>query len=251
MPEGFAELQLDFPSHCLATDCTAFDWTFPPWLVKPLLESRLERTRGVSDDYVRACHARWNEVLGTSCVVRLPDGQRLRQVVPGLMKSGWLLTISVNSEAQDLITRAAWYRSRRDDFPTLWAMGDDVLLSWDGSDPDRLVKQIRRLGILTKMAVQKREFAGFGFGEGTNVEPLYPEKHKFLLGHASLDQLEEMVSSYGLLYALAAPSWADRYITMYSRWTKRACRSWALGTLTSGIAPRQVDTFERFFGFWD
>lgn len=253
MPMGFAALQRDFPDDVLATDCSAFDWTFPSWLVNPLLNSRLEHMTFLGPDYVAAARARWKEVLGTNCVIRLPDGTRLRQRVQGLMKSGWLLTISVNSQAQEFITRAAWNRCREDEFPAFWAMGDDVLMGWPSGSPDDLVAEIRKLGILTKMATNRREFAGFYFGERTSVEPLYPAKHKFLLGHCSIEQLAEMCSSYGLLYALSetTPAWAHRYITMYGRWTRRACRAWALGTMTRSLARHQVETFGQFYGFWD
>lgn len=252
MPCGFSDLELEFPGDVLATDCSAFDWTFPSWLVEPLLQSRLEMMRGNSPEYVNAARARWLEVLGTACIIRLPDGTRLRQTVQGVMKSGWLLTISVNSQAQEFITRAAWQRHRADPFPRLWAMGDDVLMSWPGGDPDLLVREIARLGILTKLAVRDREFAGFLFPSHATVNPLYPAKHKFLLAHCPLDKLEEMCSAYGLLYALSEPpDWARKYITMYGRWTFRACRAWALGTLSAGLRPKTYDVFEQFYGFWD
>lgn len=250
MPEGFHELISTFPGETLATDCSAFDWTFPSWLVDVILEARLDATRSVSEDYATAVRSRWHEVLGTRCVLRLPSGHRYRQVKAGLMKSGWLLTISVNSEAQEYISRIAWMRSRKDEFPAFWAMGDDVLMSWRGGDPSRFIKRIRELGILTKMHSFDREFSGFLFSKGALVVPLYPDKHKFILAHTPSDALVEIISNYGLLYALAGESWVDPLLAEYGRWSKRTCRAWALGLLAPGLRPAGVDAFRVFHGFW-
>lgn len=251
LPQGFADIHADFAGEVLATDCSAFDWTFPSWLVEPLLQSRLENFRELQPGFETACHRRWQEVLSVDCVIRLPCGQRLRQTVPGIMKSGWLLTISVNSQAQEFISRVAWSRCRKDEFPLLWAMGDDVLMRWSGGDPARFVRCIRQLGILTKMATHSREFAGFSFPQSGSVEPLYPAKHKFILGHVPLAQLEEVCSGYGLLYALSEQPWADEYIIRHSRWTRRSCRAWAMGTISLRASADVYDAMELYYGFWD
>lgn len=254
LPAGYSTLQAVFSGPVLATDCSAFDWTFPSWLVAPLLESRIEHMRGCSPKMRAAMERRWKEVIGTDCLLRLPDGLRLKQANPGLMKSGWLLTISVNSQAQDLITRVAWNRHRRDPFPPFWAMGDDVLMSWPDGDEQLLVAQIRKLGILTKIAQRSREFAGFEIPSSrAQVEPLYADKHKFVLAHTPVEELEELCSSYALLYALSErrPLWLVEALQKYSRYTQRACRAWATGVVKLRISQQQRDVFARYFGFWD
>lgn len=255
MPEGFRGV-LALGEQVLATDCSAFDWTYPSWLVDLTATIRLEQTRGCSPEYVKTVKARWQEVLGRRCVIKLPDGVIYRQTVQGIMKSGWLLTISGNSMAQELVTIMALKRSRpQAPLPRLWSMGDDVLMQWDGSDSSDLEQAISRLGILQKFSVQSPEFSGFlikGTLKDPVVDPLYPDKHRFLLAHQNVDQLEEVCTAYGLLYALASPesrAWIDPYIEKYSRWTTHTYRMWALGTLPSGALRLRENIADRVFPF--
>lgn len=254
IPGGYALLENVFGGEVLATDCSAFDWTFPPWLVDLTLDIRLDMMRSCSQEFERAARNRWHEVLGTDCVLRLPDGTRLRQRVPGIMKSGWLETISVNSEAQDLITSLAWARTRSDPYPKLWAMGDDVLMAWPGGDHAPLVAAISELGILTKIATHRRDFAGFNFALNGLVTPLYTDKHRFILAHASASQLEEMCSAYGLLYALSSDAdrlWVKDLVVRYGRWPWRVCKHWARGTLSTLLTRTRPDAVAEFYRFWD
>lgn len=238
LPANYLPLIRTFDSDVLATDCSAFDWTFPAWLVDNILETRIARMRAVSEDIEMAMRARWREVLSTDCVMRLPDGSRLRQMVPGVMKSGWLLTISVNSEAQERLAIAAWHRTASSPVPTLWSMGDDVLMSWpeDGRE-EAFLDELRSLGVIVKQASHNLEFAGFAFGAEPQpyAEPIYGPKHRFLLRHVAEEQLEEVVSAYGLLYSMARPetsAWVRDTIRRYGRWTLDTCRSWGLGHLS-------------------
>lgn len=240
IPCGFYDLLETFPDSVLATDCSAFDWTFPSWVPELIWQAKLERTHSYSASFKNALFNRLREVLGNRCTIRLPEGTRLRQLDWGVMKSGWLLTINMNSDAQDVITTLAWLRAYPDagPCPLLWAMGDDVLMRWrEGLDPQPLTDQLRRAGILSKFAVQNREFAGFEVGRTEDgrpyVDPLYPDKHKYLLAHTSEDKLEEVVTAYGLIYALARPGtrqWLEPYMH-YSVWTRDVYLAWAYGLL--------------------
>lgn len=237
VPEGYKSLVSEFPGDVLATDCSAFDWTFPEWLVEVTIRTRLEQLDSHDPVYERMARRRWFEVLGTDCVVRLPGGQRYRQLKPGLMKSGWYLTISVNSQAQELLTIAAYRRCFTTRIPKVWSMGDDVLMEWLGEDEEKFVGELRSLGILTKHALHRREFAGFEFlitPQGVRVNPLYGPKHRFLLAHTPVADLEEVLTSYALLYGLASDSvseWVAPYLRRFSRWTKTAAIVWATGGL--------------------
>lgn len=262
-PEGFVHLERMFDGPVLATDCSAFDWTFPAWLVDMIHDLRMELMKGSSESYRAACRARWHEVLGTSCVIRLPSGERLRQTVLGLMKSGWLNTISVNSDAQWFITVLAFIRAfPGQSLPRLWAMGDDVLLFWLASldwsdeprDPAKLVAEIAQLGILTKMATPERDFAGFRFHLNGEVVPLYSTKHKFMLAHADASQVRELCSAYGLLYALTPPhkrEWLTPLVEKYGRWTWRTCRLWARGVFNRHLTSDPNAAFHEFYNFWN
>lgn len=237
LPVGFYDLLEHFPSDVLATDCSAFDWTFPGWVVHLLCQVKLEQTCGTTQEYERAVRTRLEEVLGPRCVLRLPSGERLLQTRWGVMKSGWFLTINLNSDAQDMITSLAYYRAYGTQAPLLWSMGDDVIMRWKpGLDSTPLVNELRRAGILSKFAETRREFAGFSVqgGNPVVVNPLYPNKHKFLLAHVPSEQLEEVVTSLGLIYALASDKekdWLKPLLRKYARWPQSSFEAWAYGLL--------------------
>lgn len=239
MPIGFFDALEFFKDHgLLATDCSAFDWTFPSWIPQLVLDCKIEQTPLASAPFRRAALNRFREVLGPQCMVRLPDGTRLLQTKWGIMKSGWLLTISLNSDAQDLITCLAWDRAYGGTCPKLWAMGDDVLMRFPATlDSAPLERELRRAGILSKFASRAFEFAGFRMGRRNGepfVDPLYPDKHKFLLAHTPEDQLEEVLTAYGLIYSLATPeakAWLEPYLQRYARWPQSTYRAWAYGLL--------------------
>lgn len=238
LPEGFFDILDFFDGPVLATDCTAFDWTYPHWLPLLILDSKLEQFKSYCPEYASACRNRFAEVLGPRCTIRLPSGERYAQTIWGVMKSGWLLTIALNSDAQDLITSLAWDRAYSGICPRLWAMGDDVLMRWqEGLDSGPLEAELLRAGILSKFATRAFEFSGFRFGriDGTPfVDPLYPEKHKYLLAHTPAEDLEEVVSAYGLIYALATPptkEWLLPLLREYARWSPSTYRAWAFGLM--------------------
>ncbi|APG75852.1 hypothetical protein 2 [Hubei sobemo-like virus 5] len=239
IPNGFYDLLAYFPDDVLATDCSAFDWTYPAWVIDPIIDVKLEQMGSLPDGYATAVRTRITEVLGVNCTLRLPDGQRLRQLVPGIMKSGWFLTINLNSDAQDMLTTLAYRRAYGSECPLLWAMGDDVLMRWpQGQDSAPLVQQLRRAGILSKFATPSREFSGFAVkrtGSDIAVNPLYPNKHKYLLAHTSATDLEEVITSFGMIYALAEPdvkAWLEPLLRQYSRWPQSSFRAWAHGLLS-------------------
>jgi len=230
-PGGYRQLHQAFPQRALATDCSAFDWTAPAWMFAVVLDMKISQTRGIKDhpEVERAMRRRWREVLGDRCVIRLPNGCRYRQTRSGLMKSGWLLTIAGNSAVQALANMAAWraagYPGRP---PTLWAMGDDILLDWScGFSPKPLVLWNEFLGLRIKKYSFTREFAGYEFEQTT--EPLYLDKHLYLLAHTQAEQLSEMADAYGLLYARSGNERMWRLIEPLQSRPKWFYRLWAEG----------------------
>lgn len=237
MPVGFRDLLTCFGKCALATDCSAFDWTYPAWIVKLLPSLICDSMQESTPAYRAAVRARIDEVLGMHCTLRLPDGTRFQQSVQGIMKSGWLLTISKNSDAQELATLLAWSRAYSGPCPRLWAMGDDVIMNWPSElDETPLVQELARAGLLSKFAIRSSEFSGFRFKYDGDywVDPLYPDKHRFLLAHTPSENITETVTSYGYLYALASPevkAWIAPVIARYSRWPPAVYRAWAFGLL--------------------
>lgn len=253
IPHGFFDLMSYFPGSVLATDCSAFDWTYPGWLIPLLVDVKLEQMGSIPPGYEMAVRTRIKEVLGDRCVVRLPDGERLRQCVDGIMKSGWFLTINFNSDAQDMLTTLAYRRAYGSECPLLWSMGDDVIMRWpEGQDSEPLVQQLRKAGILSKFATPTREFSGFKVertGPEITVNPLYPDKHRYLLAHTKAEDLEEVITSYGMIYALADSknrSWIEPLLRSYSRWPQSSFRAWAYGLLSHAPLLRTGDAAGSF-----
>lgn len=248
MPEGFRQLRNEFRKEVLTTDCSSFDWTFPEWVVDVITEALLEMCRGCPDWFVTAVKMRIDEVLGARCLVILPDGTVLRKKVRGIMPSGWLLTILVNSLAQLIINALAWLREFPElDFPLLWGMGDDVIMEnpLTEAEVERFITRLNTLGVLIKQHSRDREFAGFRF-EGAKVTPLYPEKHRFLINHAEEKVWEELANSLKLLYALSdAKVYAEisEFVESRTYVTTSMARAWAFGMVVDlgcKVAPASM-----------
>nr|QRW42891.1 putative replicase [Nufsystermes virus]QRW42895.1 putative replicase [Nufsystermes virus] len=194
-------------SPTLATDCSAFDWTYPCAIAMQLAGVRAARV-DADEHWSRVIANRYAEVLGPYCRVRMPNGLVLQQTGWGFMKSGWFLTISDNSFCQlVLVASAALDIGIRP--PYTWAMGDDVIMTWrhPGREED-MVRALEAYGVIIKHHTPEPEFAGFRISRGTRrygpsvvVDPLYPQKHAFVLRHASDADLQELVDAYAVVYA--------------------------------------------------
>lgn len=236
IPGGYRLFNANFRGTVLATDCSCFDWTYPEWLPKLFMQTLLQRARGVSPLYVKMVEARFSQVLGPTAIVRLPSGKRFRQRIWGVMKSGWLLTLMGNSNAMLILFSIAWKRAQSHygtrPLPLLWAMGDDVIMSWyDGLDPSYLVGELEQLGVIIKQFTFQREFAGFEILKSGHVTPLYPNKHRFHLAYHTEEELTELAPAYGCLYALAKerPQIVQHLVKQYSPYTWCFYECWARG----------------------
>lgn len=214
LPEGYKSLRAMFPENeSLAIDKTAWDWTMPGWVVRSYIRVRLAQCRNPDRRYARLVWARACQVVGPEAVFRLPSGQRYRQREWGLMKSGWLQTLSMNSMAQDLQSDLAWQRSGLEGSPPpVWAMGDDKLMKWNPTEDqlERFVLALATTGCVVKHALRSREFAGFLF-EGDQVKPLYPKKHSFTVRYVSPDNEQAVLLAFAMLYSLQKDeSWFDQ-----------------------------------------
>lgn len=240
VPAGYQRLVREFPAETsVAVDKSAWDWTMPDWVVKGYVDVKLEQCVNSNDRYERLVWGRIRQVLGPDCLVQEPNGFVWRQDCWGLMKSGFFLTLSMNSMAQLLQHALATERSGVE-FGRIWAMGDDTIVSarWTDEDLAKYEKALATTGCVVKKCGREREFAGFNFvetGGKTLVVPLYPTKHEF-----SLRYLDEKVASdtqlaFQLLYALAGSTWIDRYRERFSMRLGLQAELWAKGLTTLGV----------------
>lgn len=224
-----------------------------------------------SEDYVKACKNRMAEVVGPKCTMALQGSDLLiaskegllevrerrlgfvhvlRQTVWGRMKSGWQLTISMNSFAQFAqhvvaMTRMQNYWRQavaplpQGSLPRIWVMGDDILLSYPYSD-DRYQRSeflksyqeaTETLGCIVKHVRFGREFAGFSFEQAGPV-PLYKNKHIESLKWAETE-LEETLLAYMIIYCFVPDyGWVGQYARQLQDFVpQHTLKLWAQGLL--------------------
>lgn len=250
LPNGFRDFMLHFSGKdTIATDCSAFDWTWKAWMVEEVLRCKLQQCRSPDksqlETYRWMVFLRFSQVLGTHATVRLPDGQAYRQDFWGFMKSGWYLTISLNGDCQVVCNALAWIRlhkGRPPPFPNIWVMGDDVIMETPkGLDLVDYVEKLSTTGLVIKEWSVKKEFAGFGFAGSLmrpEVQPLYPQKHKYLLAYTGPDQIRESLVQMNMLYSLSKErDWLDQVSEEYVPYSDAVFRAWAFGLPCVRIKP--------------
>lgn len=214
LPGGYQRLVREFPlDSSIAVDKSLWDWTMPSWVIKAYVDLKFYQMVDPDDRIRRLTWARLSQVLGPNSRFRLSTGVEYRQTFWGVMKSGWLLTLSLNSAAQVFQHALAWMRMGRSasPLPTVWAMGDDILakLKLSGEELQLYWDSLESTGCQVKKIERRREFCGFVF-EDDSVVPLYPDKHRFLLRHLKPANVQSTLLSFELLYALSSDRWFDQ-----------------------------------------
>lgn len=318
LPGGYRALTRTFPiKRAVAVDKTAWDWTTPWWVLKSYLDIKMAQCRDPDTLYWHMSNLRFQQVVGPLAEVVFPDGTTLMQSDYGLMKSGWLLTLSANSAAQFLQASVTWQRlkhlsliNEESPLPYMWAMGDDMLLDmpeeeieyypemflppgrmhWNVMECDCTYKlferyhvdllgeprsnncQLRRAivmhnghlegrntypeflemyslilgttGCIVKHAIPSREFAGFSFGTSGQPEPLYANKHKYMLKHVSEENEQDVLKSFVLLYALVPGfGWLGDWLERANFPIGPHFKAWALGVsqLRGFLSPKETN----------
>lgn len=222
-----------------AVDRRAWDWTVPPWIV-----DAWERI------LIRLCvlpFPGWEGLVRTRfkalfdrAIFRTRDGFRVRGPGRCVMKSGCYLTILLNSIAQTLMHVAASRRlgwNPRANVP--WSMGDDTIQE-EPEDIQAYLDALEMLGQKIKEWNRNNDFAGFKY-DGEIVEPLYWDKHCYMMHIAPRPIREDLYLAYQMLYALAPVEKFNKIQGLTARhdpsWVLRplSVRSWFRG---SGADPR-------------
>lgn len=181
-------------------DMTAWDWTVDEWLIVALRE--VVKSLGILAPswWCSWVDHRW-ESLFRDAIFEFGDGSRVSQSGWGIMKSGCFLTIVLNSVAQllrhALVARRMGLRHRI----VQVVMGDDqTLVNFpEFEEYERITLSLGYRLKPSTVDVGHVRFAGFRF-EGRRAIPEYVSKHKYILSHAPLSSLPEILQSYQLLY---------------------------------------------------
>lgn len=187
-----------FPKgRSLCVDKTSWDWTVRMWLVQ--LELRV-RAACVAEGPHKE---KWEELAAwryrclyvTSTFVT-SGGIKLKQLIPGIQKSGCVNTLMTNTMMQYLLHLRICYEGGHS-VGFFWCLGDDTLQDL----PERFKEYFVALRsfCVVKQASLASEFAGFSFA-GSQVEPVYRGKHAYNMLHMDSLYEEEFRKAYQLLY---------------------------------------------------
>lgn len=197
---GWRYIQHKYPEGSVSIDRTAWDWTVRRWLVFAWKEFLFDLHPNAPQWWRHMVSVRF-EQLFLHARYRFSDGVEILQDDWGIMKSGCLLTLFLNSVGQTLLHSIACLRINRnpeEDIPL--CAGDDTIQNWF-EDIELYAEQLNRLCI-TKEVVRTygyNEFVGFFFSWRGYV-PAYWEKHLFCLRHADVTVQRELLQSYQYLW---------------------------------------------------
>lgn len=180
----------------IAIDKTKWDWTVKTWMLEIELELRIRLCNNMTPRWLELASWRYKSLFEHPEFI-CSNGYTFRQRKEGVMKSGCVNTITTNSIIQVILHVRACLETNQDIYPIL-VMGDDTL-----QHPlDDLKSYLDKLGefCLVKHHKHANEFAGMEFHRNGNVEPLYKGKHAFTLLHMDPKYIQEVASSYSLLY---------------------------------------------------
>lgn len=237
VPEGYRRLLAEMPNEslCYASDKTAWDWVCPAWVIDYYLDCKLSHHRH-EPGHRAAIIARFAYLYGTGFVVRFPDGRRFRQGFYGMMKSGSVLTLSLNSLAQAAMHWLACLRAG-ERLERVWALGDDFLAyTREGFPAARIDQLVSEMGAIVKFSVKRREFAGMLI-RGDGLEPLWQSKHKFIIAHLPPADVRGYLMDLLVWYARSRATWFKDLSARYgiSEGAYHAARSGELLCLSSFV----------------
>lgn len=143
----------------VATDASSWDWTVQPWLLELVLEFRKRLCANLDPKWVELAEWRYSALFNDPTFVT-SAGLVLRQMQPGVMKSGCVNTITDNSLMQVLLHIRVCLEL---DIPIgyLFTMGDDKLQE-PPQDHQRYFEVLSQFCVL-KSIERRNEFSGFRF----------------------------------------------------------------------------------------
>lgn len=190
--------RMPFVPKQMAIDKSSWDWTAQPWLFEVALEVRKRLCYNLTTKWADLADWRCQQLFGNPRFIT-SGGLLLRQLQPGVMKSGCYNTLMDNSIMQ-LILHAAVCHTLSIPIGGIIAMGDDTLQD-DLPEPLRS-QYMAELSMYCNIKVCKTatEFCGFTFHVSGEIEPNYRGKHAYKMLYMSDKIADSMAESYTLMY---------------------------------------------------
>jgi len=204
-------------------DKKCWDWTMPEWVTEASLRLRRNLADGEPDkiqDWEERAREEYRRMYGVGTVMQLSSGKAFSQRTAGLQKSGSVVTISLNSEAQLFLHLLTLIRLRVSDQDICSAKyrfivgGDDTLnLFPDSFDVSAYVETMRQLGCKLDEpkihdGLEGAEFFSWRFSKhedyGWVGVPVRFDKHfSTLLMNVKDEFLDQALGQQAELYAFA------------------------------------------------
>jgi hypothetical protein len=210
-PGHLEQLKKVLPGMIWESDKQTWDYTFVEWLVEVCCRSTQnlalrhpdwtdEQFKAYLDDVREA----FQQIFYNS-EYRLTDGSTYRMQQAGIMKSGWFLTITINTMAQIAIDVMTQMRLGRSDEQILAspivAGGDDVNQDPSGMDKERYVAAAADLGV--KMEIHEREdlehseFFSSDIRRGPEGLEFHPKRWSKHIEHLKIVKVEHLADALG------------------------------------------------------
>lgn len=199
---GWRELVQEFyPSPVACIDKSSWDWTLQEWIVDIFYYVIADLAEDAPRWYLDLVFNRLVMVF-KECKFEFQDGQVVKQQGIGIMKSGFYLTIILNSIAQMALHVAAGLRVGID-VRSYWpeCLGDDTVQPGLGRLTSDYVRELESLGCVVKgcKVMDYVEFAGLQMNH-KRVVPAYWKKHLFKCCYHDAETFGEFLYDMQVLY---------------------------------------------------
>jgi hypothetical protein len=172
------------------SDKSAWDWTIPEWIIDLELRFRKRMINTDEDWMVQATKLYKNAFYDKKIV--LSDGRVFKQTHPGVVPSGCVNTISLNSHAQVMLHIFYSIKKQIPIEPMVVAVGDDTLQDWQHAEDVDLYSSF---GVIIKSVSEKLEFLGKQWSDEGPV-PMYTSKHLFKILTSKDEYIPQILDAY-------------------------------------------------------
>lgn len=177
-------------------DKTAWDWTAPYWTLEMDLQFRYRMARGDRlEEWLDKARYLYHHMYNCPEIMT-SDGSCFRQIVPGIMKSGCVNTISTNSHCQLFVHMAVCMDAGWNIHPLPVACGDDTLQHVNHTVD---ISLYAKYGVYVKSISNTVEFVGHEF-DSNGPKPMYLYKHFKKMHYIAEENLAQYFDSMARMY---------------------------------------------------
>lgn len=197
---GWRLIQKKFGDNSMSIDRKAWDWTVQEWLVSFWNIFLKEMHPGAPVWWSTLVDYRLDQLF-YHAIFKFQDGLMVVQEHPGIMKSGCLLTLILNSVSQVYLHCVAMMRiGQEPTFNIPFCVGDDTIMNVMDC-AQSYATALSTLCVVKEVEITNgfHEFVGFLFDK-TGFYPAYFLKHIFAIRHVDEKEIESTMQNYQMLW---------------------------------------------------